>query len=149
MTPKALSREIKFRVYNTHWEMMVLPEDIYYIKFNGENNEATDIAFNITTTDGVRNNEIWEDTEDLVFMQFTGLHDKNGKEIYEDDLVTSRSHLPDVMQVEFIEGAFCMTHPTINDYPIDINHFYPSIGTDLVVIGNIYESPELLTKYNK
>lgn len=77
-------------------------------------------------------------------MQFTGLKDKNGLDIYEDDFVTSKSHLPEVMRVEFIEGAFCMTHPTINDYPIDINHFYPSIGTDLVVIGNIYENPELI-----
>ena len=149
MTPKALSREIKFRVCNTDWKMMVLPEDIYYIKFQGEKSEATDVAFNITTTDGMRNNNIWENPEDIVFMQYTGLKDKNGKEIYENDFVKSKSHLPEVMQVEFIEGAFCMTHPTIEDYPIDINHFYPSIGTDLVVVGNIYESPDLLTKENK
>lgn len=82
--------------------------------------------------------------KNIELMQFTGLKDKNGMEIYENDFVTSKSHLPEVMQVEFIEGAFCMTHPTINDYPIDINHFYPSIGTDLVVIGNIYENAELI-----
>jgi len=79
----------------------------------------------------------------LITQMFTGLLDKNGKEIYEDDFVTSESHLPEVMRVEFIEGAFCMTHSTIDDYPIDINHFYPSIGTDLVVIGNVYENPDL------
>lgn len=80
----------------------------------------------------------------IVLMQWTGLLDKDGKEIYEGDIVDSISHDPRRMQVDFIEGGFCMNN---NDsYPIDIAHFYPSVGTDLEVIGNIYESPDLITK---
>lgn len=133
MTPKALSREIKFRAYEVNHKKMI---DLH---------KLTPLATTIEGHDGLYIPFV----DNLILMQFTGLKDRNGKPIYENDFVTSKSHLPEVMQVEFIEGAFCMTHPTINGYPIDINHFYPSIGTDLEVIGNIYENPSLLTKENK
>lgn len=135
MTPKALSREIKFRVYNQDWKMMVLPEDIYYIKFNGENNQATDVAFNITTTDGVRNNEIWEDTEDIVFMQFTGLHDNNGIEIYEGDLLKNGGNNPPA-EVIYKDGCFYAGR-----YGCELWRYS---GNNKEIIGNIYENPELL-----
>lgn len=154
MTPKALSREIKFRVYNTDWKMMVLPEDIYYIKFQGEKCEATDVAFNITTTDGMRNNNIWEDTEDIVFMQYTGLHDKKGKEIFTGDILQGVGGLK--FQVFDGKGGF-----SINTFQDELTSGYTSVNAladlqtlgyiegNTEVIGNIYESPELLTKENK
>jgi len=167
MTPKALSREIKFRVYNTDWKMMVLPEDIYYIKFHGEKNEATCVAFNITTTDGMRNNDYWENPEDIVFMQYTGLHDKNGKEIYEGDIVKFlyKNCIP-----EEIRTAEVNPH-RIGDGGLykNVSAYYPFVYTiagsykddgrqtaecyltppsECEIIGNIYENPSLLTKEN-
>jgi len=77
--------------------------------------------------------------------QFIGLKDKKGKEIFEGDIIKSDSHSnPSEFAIEFIEGGFCATHPTINDNPIDINHFYPSIGCTIEVIGNKFDNPELL-----
>jgi uncharacterized phage protein (TIGR01671 family) len=75
-------------------------------------------------------------------MLSTGKCDKKGVEIYKGDIVESKSHEPSKYIVDFIEGRFCMVNSQVS-YPTDINHFYPSVGTDLVVIGNIHENKEL------
>jgi uncharacterized phage protein (TIGR01671 family) len=62
-------------------------------------------------------------------MQFTGLKDKNGKDIYEGDIVEKLTYPRDVFEVKFTGGAF-----TIARY----------IPSQCKVIGNIYQNPELL-----
>ena len=75
--------------------------------------------------------------------QFTGLLDKNGVEVFDGDVVKSNSHKPTTFKIEFIEGGFCATQSEHN-YPLDINHFYPSTGCMIEVIGNIFQHPHLL-----
>ncbi len=71
----------------------------------------------------------------LDFMQFTGLLDKNGKEIYEGDICTDIND--DIYEVKLDEAAFVVVlggnviEPLSEDYK------------DLEIIGNIYENPEL------
>lgn len=68
-------------------------------------------------------------------MQFTGLHDKNGKEIYEGDILRRLNGRIDV--VEFESGCFVVRHPNGDcDFIAQVNNYE--------VIGNIYENPELL-----
>lgn len=113
------------------------------IKFRAWRKDKKEMSyFHLTQGDGYGvGGEVFPEYE---IMQFTGLRDKNGKEIYENDLIKSPSHNPPVMQIEFIEGGFCATSPKFEGFPIDINHFYPSVGTDIEIIGNIYEHNELL-----
>lgn len=67
--------------------------------------------------------------------QYTGLKDKNGREIYEGDIITGISASKNVKgDIDFVYGSF-----GIEDYNLH------EIGS-VEVIGNIYENPELLSK---
>jgi len=136
-------REIKFRAYSHRAKKMYQWEDL-------TNEEIGDM---------LRNPQ-----EEI--MQYTGLKDKNGKEIYEGDIVKgtwsdySEKERPDLwttMVIKFGEGE--VDASDYEEYSIDIIGFYTEYlsGCDtrpssilhykkLEIIGNIYENKDLLTK---
>ena len=89
-------------------------------------------------------------------MQYTGLKDNNGKEIYEGDIVKYNFwNKSGIGYVTFENGAF-----GINQYSKDIEIYYhnPFSSWDepekdclpfIEVIGNIYQNPELLETVQK
>lgn len=84
----------------------------------------------------------------MTLMQYTGLKDKNGVEIYEGDIMESR-YLPlserDYRKfvVESLGWAFVATPE--DRYPDNSqSNFFANHASNFEVIGNIYENPELL-----
>ncbi len=77
---------------------------------------------------------------DYEIMQFTGLKDKNGKEIWEGDIVKiSRNH--NMFPINQIDGEFniAVEYRDVMFYPLYI------VGGDCQIIGNIFEHPSLLS----
>ena len=70
--------------------------------------------------------------DNLIVEQFTGLHDKNGKEIYEGDIVTDGVGKYKIIYDLKLAGyqPYCIFRDDPENY--------------CEVIGNIYENPELI-----
>jgi uncharacterized phage protein (TIGR01671 family) len=130
-------REIKFRAYDKE-DGMLYPE----FSFNGKNSWSSHgcgadmlVYFRQETEDG--KGKYHEDPdpnlEELVWMQYTGLKDKNGKEIYEGDVIDSPNCGREV--VEWENGGFINFQECAG----------PSVEPgECEIIGNKYDNPQLL-----
>lgn len=86
--------------------------------------------------------------------QFTGLRDKHGKRIWENDIVRELGYKPQVAVVKFGNGYYDSgIYPFVgwyyqypNDENVDGQALYERVAReDFEVIGNIFDNPELLT----
>ena len=90
----------------------------------------------------------WENGS--ILMQFTGLKDKNGKEIYEGDIVRFEVENKSMWSgdnigfVEYEEYRPLFSITTKNSGSITIGCGYDACPGTLEVVGNIYENEELL-----
>ena len=77
--------------------------------------------------------------------QYTGLTDKNGKKVFEGDIVKwdypcNSKHF---YQVKYVAGCACFTTSRIHNGDV-IDCIFDNDGNHCEVIGNIHDSPDLL-----
>ena len=134
-------REIKFRVWSNDGQMMHYFDLVNYMQSNEMGQE--DLVPTL-------------DIEKTPLMQFTGLKDKNGVEIYEGDIIRGDRYPfwdkrePNyVAVVEWIFAGFQYVYYCINPKKRGISDGINNIlesGEDFEIIGNIYEDSELVDK---
>ena len=134
-----MERKLKFRVWTGNgmeYSVVVGEYGVFYV--NPENGTGLDPRDTASLTP---NNTKYHD--DAPVMQYSGLNDKNGKEIYEGDIVKQifpagpkkkDGMIEEVDVVKFESGQF----------EVDAIPLYVSGDFNVEVIGNIYENPELL-----
>ena len=82
-------------------------------------------------------------TDLINWQQFTGLHDKNSKEIYEGDIINIYDDEgKELLEVDIIE--YCHNGFWPKNYDCECG--LPNTEDSFEVIGNIFENPELINK---
>jgi uncharacterized phage protein (TIGR01671 family) len=119
--------KFKFRAWNKKNKVMTSPDDLFADAY-------------YESEHGCLINKWFANTE-MIFMQFTGLEDKDGKEIYEGDIIEVEDVIEDKKYKYLIEHYIncCWFRPCERD-GIDITdgHIYRT------VLGNIYQNPDIL-----
>lgn len=128
-------REIKFRAWDKKEKSMYSMQDIFIEAETGEIWQTTFCKYDTPNT------EI-ELTNRYELMQYTGLKDKNGKEIYEGDIVSCENCYNCFGKIEWNNYSCGFKFMVAYDTYFESEEIADFIG-DMKVIGNIYENPEL------
>ena len=129
-------RDIKFRAWvkDTHGEP--------YMVTQGESD--------VETLGSFAHHYMWQDEAirdgDITFMQYTGLKDKDGAEIYEGDIVSvAHQKYLSTGDERFYKNGY---NNRVVKWRVTSHHngwnIYDAPQTQFEVIGNIYENPELI-----
>lgn len=161
-------REIKFRGYSKSNNEMFdneLLENAADGLYNIAKSKLLEMGYFAQAEDLERGVYLPTKDKDLVFMQYTGLKDKNGKEIYEGDILSykhitytdcSKTKIEEIEDESFIEIiTYAPMASIVKPHSKNVKCFgYDSINKECLildltsdeveVIGNKFENPELL-----
>lgn len=137
-----MTRELKFRAWDRNEKRMFSMSEMPYF-----DSEYQDFNFSVdfNEKDEIKADDIrWRvDSDNWELMQYTGLKDRNGKEIYEGDVVKRESEKWG-WKIIWDEGSAGFSMQYIFDRTTKDLTF---VGDSFDVIGNIYENKDLLKNY--
>lgn len=141
-----MSRDIKFKIWDKEQKKFL------GINWEGEDTRHTEGKANIcyservyVTLSGYVNEDGWPYEVDADILQYTGLKDKNGKEIYEGDILERYGYWP--IKIEYDKGCLMvrdLDEVRYNNLILNVPICDFESINDWKVIGNIYENTELL-----
>lgn len=121
---------LRFRAWNKATKEMYEVDDIMSIDFGKSEISVKTLFFEQTN---------YYKFDDIVLMQSTGFRDKNGKEIFEGDIVDSEDGiLSGVVEFRPDLGMFVSTLIKYNNFERLCN-----VADSVHIIGDIYTNPEL------
>lgn len=132
-------RDIKFRAWNREKNIMVYDnEDDTCGYWDGCYNS------NIGMINTILNSKYYEQYD---FMQYAGLKDKNGKEIYEGDIIQYKDITKGLIRYSEKYAQYVLVNTgTVKDEFEPLGDYNMEV---FEIIGNEFDNPELLGKENK
>lgn len=136
-----MNREIKFRAWDKVLKYMIQTGYDNWISFGGECYTGSDRKYNTP------NIEITK-VKDLILMQYTGLKDGSGKEIYEGDIVEFHANYCSIEYCGYKAGVITWDYVqwkiVTSGYNYSIAEETDEFYYKCKIKGNIYENPELI-----
>lgn len=139
-----MNREIKFRAYDKEYERMTYFDDEDYLYHCPFILRLEQVFKKDSNYDDYENFEYKDVTDKIELMQYTGLHDENGKEIYEGDIIewTTLSGKKYRFSVEYSNkyAQYIITNTG------DVENEAEPLGDyeNIEVIGNVFENGDIL-----
>ena len=113
------------------------------LKFKVWNKKSNEWCGTIGLNETISHNELEYDTDDLVFVQYTGLTDSKDKEVCEGDILIHKTSSIGQVLYEADHGGYIFQYKRNGP-----NQNYMNLNCDVafesVIVGNIFETPYLL-----